>query len=356
MSITRSYFGKLASGEEISLYTLGNSSGTVVSVSDFGATLVDIRTPDKNGISDSIICGFDSVDGYLTDCGYQGATVGRVANRISGAGFTLDGRQYRLTENHGKHHLHGGTCGFSFRIWNVELYDGDEPTVLFSRVSSDGEEGYPGNLSVTATFKLLRGGALAICYRAEADAKTVVNMTNHSYFNLDGISCGNIDSHILSISADAINEADSELIPTGRFLDVSGTPFDFRKPRRIVDGFSSDHEMIRAFGGYDNCYILRDSGGKLREVAQVYSEKSGRQMRLFTDQPCVQLYTANGIDESGAHYRGGVSPKIHGSFCLETQKMPDSVNHAGFTDITLRPGDIYEANTVFDFSQRISEL
>lgn len=350
MAISKASFGRLRSGDEVSLYTLKNGSETVVSVSDFGATLVNIETPDKNGQLASIVCGFDSLDGYLTDCGYQGATVGRVANRISNAGFTLDGVRYDLSRNHGKHHLHGGVSGFSFKLWEASAYDGAEPKMVFTRISPDGEEGYPGTLQVEVTFTLTRGGALAISYRASTDKKTIVNMTNHSYFNLDGIDKGDIDSHFLTIDSDTINEADNDLIPTGRFLRVDGTPFDFRSPRRISDGFSSDAPMIRAFGGYDNCYVLNGYDATLRKAASVYSRESGRRMTVYTDQPCIQLYTANGIDEGGAHYRGDFAPKVHGSFCLETQKMPDSINHEGFTDVVLMRDRLYEANTVFDFS------
>ncbi|MGN1409163.1 MAG: aldose epimerase family protein [Eubacteriales bacterium] len=348
--IKKELFGKLPCGCEVYAYTLSNSSNTSACILNYGGILKSIWVKDKNGTPADVICGFDSIDGYLTSGGYQGALIGRIGNRIGGAKFTLEGKEYNLYKNDGNNSLHGGKDGFNAKIWNVE--EGgteEEPRLILTYVSPDGEENYPGTLSVKVTYTLSANSALSIHYEAETDKTTIVNLTNHSYFNLAGYEAGVIDDHILTLDCDKINSIDSELIPDGKLIDVEGTPYDFRAGKRLGDGFSSDYPMMKELGGYDNNFAFADYDGKYVKRGSLVDPKSGRKLSLYTDQPCVQIYTANMINLSDPAFKNGVAQYRHCAVCLETQCMPDSINHPGFTNTVLKPGEKYDTTTTFVF-------
>ena len=340
-------------GERIYDYIIENGSDTRIVITNLGGIIKSIFTKDKNGRYTDIVAGFDTPKGYLSASGYFGAIVGRVANRLNNAKFTLDGEEYQLYANDGKHQLHGGKEGFDRRIWDAD--DGhcdEEPELILTYHSTDGEEYYPGNLDVTVTYKLKKDGALSISYKATTDRPTVVSMTSHSYFNLGGLDSGTVDDYIITVDADRIIETDRDLIPTGRLCEVAGTPYDLRKPTRVGDSFTSDDPMLTYLGGYDTCYMLSSKSGSLRKVAELYDPKSGRYIEVETDQPCIQVYTGNMIVEDGPAFKGGVKQYKHCAVCLETEKMIDSPNHDGFSDITLRPGEVYTHETVYRFGAK----
>lgn len=347
--LNKELFGKLPSGEEVYAYTLSNGSITTVCILNYGGIIKNLFVKNRYGRSDDIICGFDNLEAYLTSGGYQGALIGRVGNRIGSGKFTLEGEEYELYKNDGNNSLHGGKDGFNAKIWSVEATDGDEPTLVLTYTSPDGEENFPGTLEVKVTYKLTMKGSLSIHYEAETDKTTVVNMTSHGYFNLGGYNGGVIDKHLLYLDCDKINSLDSELIPDGKLIDVEGTPYDFRKERAIGEGFSSDYPMMREFGGYDNNFICRDYDKTLKHRATLRDLESGRWIFLSTDQPCIQVYTANMINTSDPAFKRGIPQYKHCAVCLETQAMPDSVNHPGFTNTVLKPGEKYDTTTVFDF-------
>ncbi len=348
--IKKELFGKLPCGCEVYAYTLSNSSITSARILNYGGILNSIFVKDKNGVTADIICGYDNIEGYLTSGGYQGALIGRVGNRIGGAKFTLEGKEYSLYKNDGNNHLHGGKVGFNAKIWDVvQSGSEEEPALVLSLVSPDGEENYPGELKVTVTYTLTKDGAVSIHYEAETDKTTVVNLTNHSYFNLAGFEAGVVDDHVLWLDCDKINSIDSELIPDGVLTDVTGTPYDFRKPMRLGDGFAADHPMMKELGGYDNNFIFANYDGKLSLRGSLTDPKSGRTLKLYTNQPCVQIYTANMINPDDAPFKGNVKQYTHCAACMETQAMPDSINHPGFTNTVLRPGEKYDYTTVFAF-------
>nr|MCR5682700.1 galactose mutarotase [Clostridiales bacterium] len=295
--IKKELFGKLPCGCEVNAYTLSNDSIVSVCILNYGGILKNIWVKDKNGISADVICGFDTLEGYLTSGGYQGALIGRIGNRIAGGKFTLEGKEYQIFQNDGKNSLHGGKIGFNAKIWDVEEIDCPEnPALVLTYVSPDGEENYPGTLSVKVTYTLTKCGALSIHYEATTDKTTIVNMTNHAYYNLAGFASGVIDDQILQLDCDKINSLDNELIPDGKFIDVAGTPYDFRAGKPIGEGFASDYPMMKEFGGYDNNFVFAAYNGQLRPRGSVTDPKSGRKVTLWTDQPCVQIYTANMIN------------------------------------------------------------
>ncbi len=348
--ITKELFGKLPSGEEVYSYTLSNGSITTACILNYGGIIKNICVKDKNGVAADVVCGFDSIDGYLTSGGYQGALIGRVGNRIGGAKFTLDGVEYNLYKNDGNNTLHGGKNGFNAKIWDVvEANSNTEPTLILTYVSPDGEENYPGTLTVRVTYTLSRNGALSIYYEAETDKATIVNLTNHSYFNLAGYEAGPVDDLVLQLDCDKINGIDSELIPNGQLIDVAGTPYDFRIAKKIGEGFASDHPMMKELGGYDNNFVFADFNGKYVKRGSLEDKKSGRKLDLYTDQPCVQVYSGNMINVNDPSFKNNVKQYTHCAVCLETQAMPDSINHPDFTNTVLRPGEKYSTITTFAF-------
>lgn len=351
--IKKELFGNLPGGEEVYSYTLSNKSITSFSIIDFGGIIKNIFVKNSKGEVADVVCGFDSVEGYLNGGGYQGALIGRYGNRISKGKFTLDGQEYTLFKNDGNNTLHGGRFGFNSKIWNVtEGGTNEEPAVILTYTSPDGEEGFPGTLNVKVTYTLTAEGGLSIHYEAETDKTTIVSLTNHAYFNIAGFDSGVIDDHLMWLDSDRVNELNMELIPTGEILDVTGTPYDFRAETPIGARFDDSNPMMKAFGGYDNNFCFTDMSGKYALRATVRDAKSGRMMSMYTDQPCVQIYTANMINVHAHPFKNNVRQYRHCAVCLETQSMPDSINHPGFTNVVLKPGEKYDTTTVYVFSNK----
>jgi aldose 1-epimerase len=341
MSIEKKAFGLLATGEETQLFIL-KAGELVVTLSDYGATLVSVLIPDGKGGRDDILLGCSTLGGYTAKHPFYGVTVGRFANRIGKSRFSLGGKEYALAANDGANHLHGGLKGFNTFVWKAESSEGPKgAAVKFSRTSPDGEEGYPGELSVGVTFTLAKDGAISIAYEARTKAETIVNLTNHAYFNLKGEGKGTILDHELRLACSSYLPVDSTLIPLGDAAQVSGTPFDFRTAKRIG-------RDIEAAGGYDHNFILDGKGPGLVEFAEVREPKSGRVLTAATTLPGVQFYSGNFLAGS-AGKRGGVYEK-HGGFCLETQLFPDSPNKPSYPSCRLLPGQAWEHETVYRIS------
>lgn len=349
--IKRELFGTMPDGREVLAYTLTNHFNASVKVITLGATIVSINVPDKKGDIADVICGYDDVESYLTNSGYQGAIIGRFGNRIEGSSFCLDGVEYKLYNNEGKNHLHGGKEGFDKKIWNAKAWEDEEAIYLeMSYLSPDMEEGYPGNLSVKVLYSLDQNNALSINYKAVTDKKTVLNLTNHSYFNLCGCGSSRITKHTLWIDSDEISEIDEKLIPTGKSIAVDGTPFDFRNETLIGERID-DNDTILAYGkGYDHNYIL-NSDGTIKHIATLKDTYSGRSMKVFTNQTCMQVYTANCINEDESPFKNGAPQKIRCAVCLETQHAPNSPNIPEFPSCVLNPGDVYDYTTIFKFEK-----
>ena len=353
MSIQKTLFGTLPDGRSVYEFTLSNTSGTTVKLLDYGATVKEIHVADKNGVFADVVAGYDTLESYLGADGYQGAVIGRIGNRICKGKFQLDGKEYNLYINNGPNHLHGGKEGFNAKLWSSETFDGNEPSVIFSYVSPDGEENYPGTLSVSVKYTLTGDNALVINYTATTDKKTIVNLTNHSYFNLGGYGSGSIYSHLLTIDAPCYLPTDENLIPTGEFRNVKGTPFDFTEPKEIGKDIDADCLDLKLAGGYDHCFYFGDEGNKeVVKRAELYEPESGRLMEMLTNQPGVQIYTGNFVNNPDFPFKGGVAQKKQTLVCLETQKMPDSINHDNFTNVVLDAGEKYDYTTVYKFSTK----
>jgi aldose 1-epimerase len=346
MTVEESVFGQMPDGTPVKLYVLKNPMGMVAKVTEYGLIITELRVPDRQGKIGNVVLGFDSLERYLKGHPFFGAIAGRVANRIANARFALDGKEYTLAKNNGPHHIHGGLKGFDKKVWKSRPLPctAKEAAVEFSCLSPDGEEGYPGNLSVTVTYTLTDNNELRIDYRATTDKPTPVNLTNHSYFNLAG--SGDISGHELMLMADHYTPADEGLIPTGEIASVKGTPLDFTKPMPI--GARMSQTGLKP-AGYDHNFVLNSGGKSLALAARVYEPASGRVMEMFTTEPGVQLYTANHMDGSVTGIGGVVYPR-HGGFCLETQHYPDSINKPSFPSVVLRPGQTYKTTTAFRFS------
>jgi aldose 1-epimerase len=339
--------GETKDGKDVFVYTLTNAHGLRVKLIDYGATVISVETPDKDRKLDNITLGFPTLAGYLDRHPYFGSTVGRYANRIAGGKFRLDGKEYTLATNNGPNHLHGGLKGFDAVIWKAETVK--EPAgvgVKFSHTSPDGEEGYPGKLTVTATYTLTNNNELRIDYTAETDKATVVNLTNHCYWNLAGAGSGDILKHELMLAADQYLPIDETSIPTGKPAAVKGTPFDFTETHTIGERIDQIKEPPHTTKGYDHCYVLRGQEGKLALAARVKDPKSGRVMEIHTTEPGIQLYCGNFLDGSPA----GGGFKQHEAFCLETQHFPDSPNQPNFPSTVLKPGETFRSTTVHKFS------
>ncbi len=342
-AISKTFFGE-TDGQKVFQYTLTNSKGMQVKVINYGGTITDIITPDKKGEMGSVVLGFDSLPSYTGRANaLMGASVGRVANRITNKRFTLDGKEYILTSN-----IHGGVKGFDKRIWEIEELPGDKEVALrMTYNSKDGEEGFPGNLSVAIIYTLTDANELKINYTAKTDKATPVILTNHSYFNLSGGKENKALNTELTIKADQYLEAGEGNFPTGVLKEVKGTPFDFTSPqmigKRIVD--------VKENNGYDLTFVLRNQTGKLALAATAYESLSGRVMEVYTTEPGVVFYTGNYLSERTMG-RGGKPFTKNGAFCLETQHYPDSPNHPDFPNCILRPGETYKSQTVYKFLVR----
>ncbi|WP_284139010.1 aldose epimerase family protein [Virgibacillus sp. LDC-1] len=326
------------------LYTLVNDHGMEVSLLNYGGIITRIITPDKDGNRENIVLSYDNLAEYVENPNYFGALIGRIAGRTANAVFTLDGVQYRLDTNEGNHHLHGGAHSFSKVVWDVETFITDNMAcVKLIHEASDGEGGYPGNLRTVVTYSLSNANELEIDYQAQSDQNTVLTLTNHSYFNLRGKLDTTVHNHHVFIASDETLELDNELIPTGKRLAVTNTPFDFRNGRWLRDGFSSDHLQNRIVGGgYDHYFIFQENK---KEQVKVTEPVSGRTMTITTDQPGMVMYTANGL-QTGLKLAGGLSKK-HLGVCFETQGSPASLQHNDLSSIRLEAGELYHKKTVF---------
>jgi len=341
MEIIKKVFGSLPTGQEVKLYTLRNDSGMEVDITNFGGIVTSIRIPDKHHQPGDIVLGYDTLEDYLNDNLYFGATVGRYANRIRDGRFTLEGIDYSLAVNNGPNHLHGGLKGFNKVLWSAATEKRlDAVSLKLGYQGADMEEGYPGNVLVEVDFTLNDQNELVISYRATTDRATHINLTNHSYFNLDNCR-GTIHDHLLMIDADRITELDENSAPTGVILDVSDTPFDFRAAKTIGE----DIEQVPP--GFDINYVLNDYDGELHRVATVYHEKSGRTMDVLTTEPGVQLYTSNYVENVKG--KEGLVYDKHSALCLETQHFADSPNQPAFPSTLLRPGEEYNQVTIYRF-------
>ena len=348
MKIESKSFGQMPDSTDVKIHTLTNRKGMVAKITEYGAILTEVWVPDRAGQLTNVVLGFDNLGQYLKGHPFFGATTGRVANRIAKGQFTLDGKAYTLAVNNGPNHLHGGLKGFDKKLWKSRALPATDKSVAveFTYTSPDGEEGYPGTLAVKVTYTLTDDNELRIDYEATTDKATIVNLTNHSYFNLAG--SGAILDHVLHINADRYTATDAGLIPTGELAPVKGTGLDFTQPRRIGDRIGDYKSLAK---GYDHNFVLNHDGGKFGLVARVEEPKSGRVMEVSTTEPGVQLYTANHLDGKTTGV-GGVKYGQHQAFCLETQHFPDSINNPSFPTVVLRPGQIFKSTTVHTFSAK----
>jgi aldose 1-epimerase len=350
---TQQPWGTAPDGQPLFLYTLALPGGMRAELTNVGALLVRLLAPDRDGSLADLVLGHDQPAPYF-DHGqspYFGATIGRHANRIAQGRFSLQGRPYQLARNDGPNALHGGERGFDQRVWTGRAFVGpDGPAAGFSRLSPDGEEGYPGNLTVKVTYTLTPDHTLRIDYEASTDAPTVINLTHHSYWNLGGDAHRDILDHELTVCADQITPVDASLIPTGAFLAVAGTPFDFRQPRRVGAQIGADDEQLRFAGGYDHNFVLRGGNG-LQPAATLYDPASGRELQVLTTEPGLQVYSGNFLDGTVTG-KGGTRYGHRSALCLEPQHFPDAPNQPHFPSTVLRPGERFSSRTVYAFGVR----
>jgi aldose 1-epimerase len=355
--INKKEFGQIADGSRIHLYILTNQNGVEAGISNYGATLVSLHVPDRNGRFADVVLGYDCLHGYVDDKAYFGATIGRYANRIAGGRFSLDGMTYTVAQNNGKNHLHGGVHGFNKVVWNTEHVSNHKTSALrLNYLSKDGEEGYPGNLAVQVIYTLTGHDELRIDYTATTDQETVINLTNHAYFNLAGQGARDILSHELILHADRFTPVDATLIPTGELRGVQGTPFDFRQATAIgarIHGTDGETDRQLLFGkGYDHNWVFNHGGkSNISLAAEVYEPESGRVLEVSTTEPGIQFYSGNFLDGTARGKEGRIYNRRDG-FCLETQHFPDSPNHPEFPSAVLRPGERYSSTTIYKFSVR----
>ena len=350
--VEKQSFGKTPNGQEVYLYTLKNASGMQVKITNYGGRITTVEVPDRNKKFDDVVLGFDNVEGYTTGAAagaYFGAIIGRYANRLAHGTFTLDGHTYHISTNEGANTLHGGKSGFDKKVWDVkEASSHGEPALELHYLSPDGQEGFPGNLNLTVRYSLDNKNGLHLDYTATTDKDTVLNLTNHSYFNLEGAGSPTILNERIQINADHYTPIDSTLIPTGKIASVAGTPLDFRKPTEIGSRINENNEQLKLAKGYDFNFVLNHPGDLSAVAVKVDDPKTGRVMEVFTTQPGVQFYTGNFLDGS-IHGIGGVY-KHRSALCLETQHYPDSPNHPNFPSTVLRAGQTFHSTTIYRFS------
>lgn len=358
MGVERGGFGVAPSGDSVDVFTLVNATGMKMRVTNYGGIITSLHVPGRPGTVEDVVLGFDSLRGYTSKAyeaenPYFGALIGRYGNRIDNAQFSLNGQTYILDANNGPNHLHGGEPGFDERVWNAELFEKvDSVGVVLHYTSPDGEEGYPGRLETEVTYTLTNENELVIDYRATATEATPVNLTQHSYFNLNGVGDGTILDHELMIDAEAFTPVDSTLIPTGEFRSVAGTPFDFREPTPIGARIDQSNRQLGIAGGYDHNFVLaRQDRDSLHLAARVYDPDSGREMEVLTTEPGLQFYSGNFLDGSLVG-KSGTPYEKHAGLALETQHFPDSPNQPNFPSTILRPGETYTSQTVYRFSVR----
>jgi aldose 1-epimerase len=345
----KTLFGKLEDGRQVFLYLLKNASGMQISIINFGAIVTNVFVPDRNGNFADVVLGYDSIEGYINDKVFLGAIVGRYGNRIANGKFTIDGKEYQLAKNNGQNHLHGGPKGFYKVLWGAEsgISDSGESLKL-TYLSPDGEEGYPGTVKLTVTYSLTDENELLINYVGETDKPTILNPTNHSYFNLSGDFTKTILDHELQISANKFTPVDQTQIPTGELRDVEGTPLDFRNSAKIGLRINNNDEQLLLGSGYDHNWVLSNYDKKVRKIGSLYHLNSGRYMEVLSDQPGLQFYSGNFLDGSFTG-KNGVKYQKRTALCLETQHFPDSPNKPHFSSVTLRPGETYKQTTIYKF-------
>ena len=347
-TITESAFGKLPDGTPVELYTLRNSHGMEATIMTYGGIVTSLKVPDKHGQFSDVVLGYDNLDGYLKSTPYFGALIGRYGNRIARGKFSLDGVEYTLATNNMPNALHGGLKGFDKVVWTARpLPTANGPSLILTYVSRNGEEGYPGNLLVTAVYSVTENNALRIDFTATTDQKTVVNLTQHSYFNLRG--SGDVLGHVVTINADKLTPVDSTLIPTGELRPVAGTPFDFRTPATIGAriGNTNDEQIVFG-GGYDHNWVLNKQANELSLAASIYEPVSGRTMEVWSTSPGVQFYSGNFLDGTITG-KGGWTYQFRNGFCFEPQHYPDSPNHPAFPTTELKPGETYQNTIIYKF-------
>lgn len=350
MSITKADFGNMADGAPVDVYTLTNVNGLVAKITTYGGAIVSLLVPDRDGNLGDVVLGLDTLEDYVTKSPYFGCITGRYANRIGGARFTLNGVEYALEKNDGENHLHGGAKGFDKVVWDAEPQSGDKgPELRLSYLSEDGEGNYPGNLSVEVVYALTNDDELRIDYLATTDKDTIVNLTNHTYFNLATGGASDILDHELMIAADRFTPVDAGSIPTGELRSVASTPLDFRQLTPIGARIDQDDEQLGYGSGYDHNFVLNSGGGDLALAARVQEPVTGRVMEVHTTEPGVQLYTGNHLDGSFAG-KGGTRYGKRSALCLETQHFPDSPNKPDFPSTVLRVGDTYRTTTIHRFA------
>jgi aldose 1-epimerase len=349
-----SYFGRTKDREAVYRYVLANKKGVEAVVINYGADLVSLKVPDRDGNSADVVLGYDTLDGYQGGQSFFGGTIGRYANRIAGGQFALDGTLFHIPKNDGPNSLHGGTMGFNKRVWTaVDRSRGDAGVLELSYASPDGEEGYPGTLQVKVSYTLpMESNELRIDYSASTDKDTVVNLTNHSYFNLSGVASREIVDHQLLLRAPEFTPVDSALIPTGEVRAVDGTPFDFRTPTAIGARINQDDEQLKFGKGYDHNWVLEGTEkGALQLAAQLFEPTSGRVLEVLTTEPGIQFYSGNFLDGK-VRGKGGQLYGYRTGLCLETQHFPDSPNHPSFPTTELKAGETYRSTTILRFSTR----
>jgi aldose 1-epimerase len=351
-NVKKQAFGKMPDGTAIDLYTLVNANGMQAAISNYGGTVVSLTAPDRSGKFADVVLGMEDLAGYLKGVPFFGATIGRYGNRIGHGQFKLDGKTYNLPKNDGDNTLHGGPEGFDKRVWTAhEMNGADGPGLELTYLSKDGEMGFPGNLSAKVVFTLTNKNELKIDYTATTDKDTVVNLTNHSYFNLAGQGEGDILQHQVTINADRFTPVDSGLIPTGELRAVKGTPFDFTKATAIGARIGQNDQQLQFGKGYDHNWVLNKGNGGSTKAAEVYEAKSGRVMEVWTTEPGLQFYTGNFLDGT-IRGKGGRVYVHRGAFCMETQHFPDSPNKPSFPSTELKPGATYHTTTMYRFSVR----
>lgn len=348
-SISSAPFGRTAEDQAVELYTLKNSRGTTVKITPWGGVITAIIVPDRNGRMGDVTLGFDTLAGYTDAVPYFGALIGRYGNRIAKGAFQLDGTVYTLPVNNGANHLHGGPKGFDKVLWTIGPVQAGKPSFTLTYASKDGEAGYPGNLTATVTYTLTEADELEIDYTAVTDKKTVVNLTNHTYFNLAGK--GDILAHEVQIDADRYTPVDDGLIPTGELAPVDNTPFDFRTPTAIGARINDEDVQLKRGNGYDHNWVLNGAMGSMRSVATVFEPASGRVLEVLTTEPGLQFYTGNFLDGTLTG-KGGQVYNFRSGFCMETQHYPDSPNQPAFPTTVLNPGEVYKTRTIYKFSVR----
>jgi len=352
MGITKKHYGKLKDGNNVDIFVLNNSHGMVAEITNYGGIIVSLLVPDKLGDTVDVALGHDNLEGYLENAPYFGAIIGRNSNRIENACFEINGKTYDVSKNSGEHQLHGGFVGFDKVLWNAEIINmkKNSESLKLTYYSIDGEEGFPGNLEVSVIYTITEENALVIEYHAVSDKDTVINLTNHSYFNLSGHASGTICTHKVSINADKFTVGNDQIIPNGEIKSVKGTPMDLTELTTIENGLKSDYDQIVKAGGYDHNWVLKVSGIKPELAASVFDEKSRRMMEVYTTSPGIQLYTGNFL--GGAGYKQGATYERHSGLCLETQYFPNSLKHKHFPSPIFKAGEEYKHVTIYKFKNK----